>query len=157
MPPKVMNGARAKLSIIDPNTNTVQVVGIFNSVSLALQYSTQPVFILGRYSTAEIDYTGMEPVSVTASGWRVVGSGAHAAAKVPKLQDLLQHEYLQLQIIDRQTGQTVAKVTNVRPTGYSTTIDARNLEQLTVTFVGILLDDESQPQMAEAAGSTNLP
>jgi hypothetical protein len=44
----------------------------------------------------------------------------------------------------------------VRPTGYSTTISARNLEEITVTFVGIFVDDEST-QNAEDPTSVDLP
>lgn len=142
MAPKVMSGARAKLQIFDPNTNSAQTLGIFANVSYALAYDAQPAYILGRYSAAEIDYTAQEPVQITASGFRVVGQGAHKHASVPKLQDLLTHEYISLQIVDRQTGQAIAKITNVRPTGYSTSISARQLEEITVNFIGILVDDE---------------
>lgn len=154
--PKVMNGARAVLSVINPNTGAAGPVGIFSSVSYSLQYAAQPVFILGRYSAAEIDYTGAEPISVTASGWRVIGNGPHVAGGVARLQDLLQHDELTLVITDRATNAPIAKVTRVRPTGFSTTIDSRNLEQITVTFIGIVVDDEST-QNSESAGATNLP
>lgn len=156
MPPKVMSGARGKLGIYDRNTGLVTVVGIFNNVSWGLTYDAQPVFILGRYSAAEIDYTAMEPVQVTASGWRVVDHGPHVDAKVPQLQDLLRHEYLELAIVDRQTNKKIGIIHSVRPTGWSTTLSARQLQETTVTFVGLLVDDESTA-MAENAGSTDLP
>ena len=158
-----MSGARAKLQIVDPNKGgSSQVVGIFANVSYALAYDAQPVYILGRYSAAEIDYTSQEPVQVTASGFRVINQGAHAQARVPALADLLRHEYITLEIIDRQTGATIAKIRNVRPTGYSTSISARQLEEITVNFMGILVDDESTKNEESTVGPpevlpTNLP
>lgn len=155
--PKVMSGARAKFGIVDPATGQARYVGIFNNVSYGLTYDAQPAYILGRYSPAEIDYTAQEPVNITASGWRVIDHGAHAEAKVPALADLLTHEYLVLTIVDRQNPtRNIATFRNVRPTGYSTTISARNLEEVTVTFVGIFVDDEST-QNAEHPTALDLP
>lgn len=141
---KVMSGARAKLGIVDPLTGVVRYVGIFNNVSYGLNYDAQPAYILGRYSPAEIDYTAQEPVNVTASGWRVIDHGAHAEGRVPALSELMTAEYLTLTIVDRQDPtRNIATIRNVRPTGYSTSISARNLEEITVNFVGIYVDDEN--------------
>jgi hypothetical protein len=157
MPPKVMSGARAKLGILDPATGQAQYLGIFNNVSYGLTYDAQPAYILGRYGPAEIDYTAQEPVNISASGWRVINHGAHADAKVPNLKDLLNHEYLTLTIVDRQNPNVnIATFRNVRPTGYSTTLSARNLEEITVTFVGIFVDDESTSN-AEHPTALSLP
>lgn len=142
--PKIMNGARAKFGILDPATGIAKYLGIFNNVSYGLTYDAQPAYILGNYAPVEIDYTAQEPVGITASGWRVIDHGAHADAAVPKLQDLLRHEYLTLTIVDRQDPtRNIAVFRNVRPTGYSTTISARNLEEITVTFTAIAVDDET--------------
>lgn len=141
--PKVMSGARAKFGFINPG-EAPEYVGIFNNVSYGLTYDAQPIYILGDYRPAEIEYTAQEPVNITASGWRVIDHGPHKAGKVPHLQDLLRHEYLTLTVIDRQNPtKNLAVFKNVRPTGYSTTISARNLEEITVTFVAIRVDDES--------------
>lgn len=154
-PPKTMHGARAQL-IIDG-----QLVGIFTSFSYGLQYDTQDVYILGRLSAAEIVYTAQETVNCTASGFRIVNAGPHTGAKVPKLQDLLNHEYITLAVFDRQVPagsppRPIALIQDVRPTGYSTTINARQLEEVSVSFKGILCSDESGPS-SEPANSVNLP
>jgi hypothetical protein len=156
-----MNGARAKLGIYDPATGQTRIIGLFNSVSYGLTYDTQPAYILGRFSPAEIDYTAQNEVQIQCSGFRVIGHGPHKEAGVPKLQDLLLHEYMELTIIDRQRealGQDgrIAKFRNVRPTGYSTGMNARNLSELTVNFVGIQVDDEDTTNN-EGTGSTALP
>jgi len=154
--PKVLHGARAQLMIVDPNSGDSKPVGIFNNVSYSLVYDTQPAFILGRFSPAEIGYTAQEPIQITATGWRVVNAGPHRVGKVPRLQDLIRHEYIELALFDRQTNQRVAKVHSVRPTGYSTTVTSRQLEEITVTFTGLLLDDEDTDNV-ETAGASDLP
>lgn len=153
--PKTMHGARAFVSV---NGKTV---GIFSSFSYGLQYDTQDVFTLGRFSAQEIVYTAQETVNCTASGFRIVGAGPHSTtgAQVPHLQELLSHEYISISVFDRQApagSLPIATITDVRPTGYSTTINARQLEEVSVSFKGILVSDESG-QNAESAQSTVLP
>lgn len=161
-----MSGARAKLGIIEGGPDgKAKFVGIFNSVSYSLTYDAQPAYILGRYSPAEIEYTAQEPVQITASGWRVIKHGPHRDGKVPALKDLLTHEYLSLVVEDRQQGGAtddpkgrIAVFRNVRPTGYSTTITARQLEEITVTFVGILVDTPDDGiENNEAASASVMP
>jgi hypothetical protein len=156
-----MSGARARVGIYDPGTGKTPVIGLFSNVSYGLTYETQPAYILGRYSPAEIDYTAQNEVSIQCSGYRVIDHGPHREGGVPKLQDLLTHEYIELTVMDRQRelqglDGRIAKFRQVRPTGYNTSISARNLEELSVSFVGILVDDENTTN-TEAAGSTNLP
>ncbi len=148
--PKVMSGARAKLNIVDPNTGSTHAVGLFSNVSYHLTYETAPAFVLGRFAAVEVDYTSMDLIPITASGFRVIEHGPWVEAGLPKLQELLLSEYLTLDIFDRQAealGDTAAKpiahFNNVRCTGFSTTISARNLEEITCSFVALTMDDES--------------
>ena len=156
MASKTMHGARGKVYIADPNTGKQELIGIFNTISWGLTFDVQPVFLLGRYSPDELVYTAMEPVSVQCSGFKVVGAGPHKLAKMPNVRDLLTHEYIQLVINDRQTGRDIAKIHSVRPVSYSTTLNARNLEEISITYVGMLVDDEDT-QLVERADSTTLP
>jgi hypothetical protein len=156
MPAKTMTGARGQLMIVDPNTGEGRVVGIFNNVSYGLTYGAEAIHLLGRYSPDEIVYTSQEAVSITASGWRVVDSGPHALAKVPKLADLLNHEYIELAIFDRQTNKRIAKFHSVRPTSYNTTLANRQPEEVSITFMGLLVDDESTDNV-ELPGASTLP
>lgn len=155
MPAKVFHGARALFQIMDPLTGP-KILGIFQNVSYALTYDVSPAYVLGRYSAAELGYTAMEPVQVTATGWRVINHGPHADSKVPHLQDLLLHEYIELQVLDRQTNLPIAKIHSCRPTGYSETITNRQLADITVTFVGLLVDDESGAN-TESVPAGDLP
>lgn len=142
-PPKVMHGARALFQILDPNTGQPQTVGIFDQASYSLTFEVQPAFILGRFSAAELGYTAQDPVPITCNGWRVINHGPHQDGHVPHLQDLLLHEYITMQIVDRQTGNPFAVFNSVRPTGYTTSLQARQLESMTLSFLGLLVDDES--------------
>lgn len=161
--PKVMSGARAKLNIVDPNTGTTHAVGLFNNVSYHLTYETAPAYVLGRFAAVEVDYTSMDLIPITCSGFRVIDHGPWAECGLPKLQDLLLSEYLTLDVYDRQaaalgdtTAPAVAHFKNVRCTGFQTTISARALEEITVSFVALGMDDESGPN-AESADAPAWP
>lgn len=154
--PKVMSGARAYLAFYDPNQNKAVAVGIFHNVSYGLTYDAQPIYILGRYSAAAIEYTAQEAVTITASGWRVIDHGPHVAGKMPTLTELLTHNGLEMVMADRLTGKAVAKFHDVRPTSYATSLGSKSLEEVTITFIALRLDDESVDNV-ETAGATDLP
>ena len=159
-PPKVMSGARAKIGYYDPNTGQTTFVGIFSDITLGLSYDTQPVYILGRYSAAEIDYTAQAPISFSMSGYRSFGHGAHVAGYVPTLDKLLTHEYLTVVVVDRQNpSKNLYKISSVRPLGYNTSLSSRQLEQMSLSFVGIILDDEdtANAETGGAAQAMDLP
>lgn len=143
MASKVMHGARAKLMISDPSTGKVDTVGIFSNVSFGVQYDVAPVFLLGRFSADELVYTGQEVVNINATGFRVIGSGPHKVAGVPELAELLSRGYLQMVVWDRGSNQPIAKFHSVKAVGYSTTLSSRQLEEMSVSFVGLLVDDET--------------
>ncbi len=147
-----LTGARCKLYI------SGKLVGIFSNVSYGVTYDVSPIYILGRYNAAELVYTGMDVVNVTATGFRVMANGPYADANVPQLQDLMNHEDIALQIIDRQatdaTKANVMTVTGVRPLGFSTSSSARGVNDLTVNFQGNLMNDESGTQ--EDSGAVNF-
>lgn len=168
--PKIIHGARAKVAIVDPATGSARVIGIFNSISYSVQYGAQAAYILGRYSPAELIYTHSEPIQMTLTGWRQVGQGPYATSGlpggspsgiVPKLQDLLTHEYVQISVIDRQLqaqgkDATIALIKQIRPTGYSISVANRQMSEVQMTAMGILIDDESTAN-DEAAFATSLP
>lgn len=154
MASKTMTGARGKVYISDPVTGTTSLIGIFSNISWGLTYDAQPVFLLGRHGPDEIVYTAQEPVSVQCSGFRVVGNGAHKLAKLPNLKDLLSSEYLEILVVDRQTGRDIAKIHGVRPVSFSTTLSARNLEEISVSYIGLVADDEDTTNRERSDAST---
>ena len=158
--PVVMHGARAIMSVAG------QVVGIFTNVSYGVQYDVSPLYVLGRFSAIQTEYTGMEPVQVTCSGWRVLNKGPYAAMgqsgqrMVPKLQELLTAQDITLSIYDRQDNTTpIMEVTNCKAQGWNTTIQSRTLQEITVNFIGLIFSDEEDSTsggQAEPAGSSTL-
>jgi hypothetical protein len=143
-----MHGARAVLWVGS------SAIGIFNNVSYGVQYDLSPVFILGRTAAAELVYTGCEVVQVTASGFRVLENGPFAvvdrdsgASLIPKLQDVLNYQDIVISLHDRletdPTRGVIMELTNVKPQGFTSSVGARGLQEMTVTFLGIHLSDES--------------
>ena len=156
MIPKAFSGARAIVSNYDKNTGLQKVVGIFNSFNYGVAYNAQAVYILGRFSPDELDYTSVEPVNITAGAWRVINHGPHTDGRLPPLNTLLTTEYVELSVVDRATGQTIAKIHGCRPTGYSAGATARQLSETSNTYMGLLLDDEDTTN-AEDPSAASLP
>jgi hypothetical protein len=152
---KVISGARAKVLIVDPNTGKSGVIGIWNNFSYNMTVDVQPSFILGRYSAAALTTTGVEPVSITAQGWRIVNHGPFVDGHLMNIKDILKQESLMMQVIDRQTGAPIATIIGCYPTGTSSTVSAKQLMEMTNTYVGLLLSDESA-ENNEAGDSTSF-
>lgn len=153
---KVMTGARAKVGVVDPGANTIRYYATVESISYGMQIDTGVSYVLGRWSCAAIDYTAVEVIQINMTGWRVVDHGPHVEMRIPRVQDLLQADYLTIVVHDRQTLKNVATIRDVRLTGYSGGFAARQLSQLSVSALGTLVDDELSDN-AEPADSVSLP
>ncbi len=152
--PQVMHGSRAVLWVAG------KPAGVFNNVSYQLNYDTSPVFILGRFNPVEIVITGQEPVTVTASGWRVVGHGPFEAGAMPHLGDLLNNQGpITLAIYDRQAlpnDPPILEVVGCVAHGFSSSSAAKSIQEMTVNFTGIALRDESAPE-DDDGGANSFP
>lgn len=149
-------GARCKL-FIDGNP-----VGIFTSVSYGVTYTAADIHTLGRYNAQEIVYTDMETVTVNVSGFRVMEHGPYAEASVPQLQELLTHNDITLQIVDRQAADqakaNIVTVVGVRPISYNMETSARSTANLSVTFRGIAVKDENDlASQSDTANASTYP
>jgi len=147
---KTMTGSRAVMIVAGVP------VGIFETVSYSKNYGTEPIHLLGRFSSAEIVYTSAEVVTLTCGAFRVINQGAHVLPKFPKVQDILAFQSITLAVYDRQTGQNILNVQGCVPNSESGAHNARAASRMTVSYQGILADDESGPQ-GEGSGATNLP
>lgn len=159
-PGRVVSGARAQVQVYDPTSGQANTIGIFSQVSYGLTYEYGTAFILGRFSAASLDPTSVDVVQMTCHGYRVVGHGWHTEARLPYISELLNPSYLTFQIFDRATQSVIAKITNVLPTSASGGYTARQLSEMQVTYVGLLVTDESDPSFAlntETAGASVLP
>lgn len=146
---KVLTGARAVISVDNV------VVGIFSSCSYGANIGLEPIFTLGRFGAAEITPTSYEPITVSCNGFRQVGFGPHTLPKFAKLQDLLNLNDITISIRDRQTNKLIMTVTGCKPQSYNTGVNAKATSQISITFLGVKLFDESGDQ-AES-GAVNLP
>lgn len=153
---RVMHGARAKLGILSPSTNTIRFIGIIESISYGMTFDVQPSFVLGRWTCASLDYTSVEPIQINMTGYRVVDHGPHADGQLPKIQDLLNSDYCTIIVVDRQTLKEIAIIQDVRISGFTGGFAARQLSQLSISAVGTLVSDESTDN-SEPADSTVLP
>jgi hypothetical protein len=147
---KVMHGSRAQLFIDGV------VAGTFRGCSWEVVLDLQAVHILGRFTPAELAYVGVEPVSGTLTGWRVVGHGPHVAGKVPRIQDLLFADDATLSVVDRQSGKKICTLIGMRPNRYGSEVQAKDLQGQTISFLALKCDDETVIN-EETAGASDLP
>lgn len=144
---KTLTGARAKVYVNN------QLVGIFESCTWNRSYGTEAIHLLGRYSPDEIAITSSEAITLSCSGFRVVGNGVHVLPAVPKVQDLLNFEALTITVVDRQTGSTICTVIGCVPNGDNGGVNARATSRVTVNYIGTIMSDESGDQ-AEGDGAS---
>jgi hypothetical protein len=151
MPAKTFTGARFKLYVDNV------LCGIFDSCSYAINIGAEPIPLLGRFGPAEITPTSYEAVTVNCSGFRLIGNGGHKLPKVPKLQDLLNLEAVQLVGIDRQdtTNTPILTVDGCVAINYSGGANAKATSRIQITYLGIKASDESGEQ--SEVGATELP
>jgi hypothetical protein len=147
---KVVTGARA---VVKVNGN---IVGIFESCTFNRSYGTEAIHILGRFSPSEITYTSAEAVSLSCSGFRVVGYGIFTLPAVPTIQDLISFDPFEVTVTDRQTGDVILTAHSCVPNGDNGNFNARATSRVTVNYLGIIMDDEAGTQ-SESAGATDLP
>lgn len=140
---KVFTGARAKVYVDNV------LVGLFDSCSYRVSIGTEAIHLLGRYSPDEITVTSYEAVTVNCSGFRLIGNGGHILPKVPKLQDLLNLEYITLSMTDRKSpanAEPVMTVVGCVPIDYGTGANAKATSRIQVTYLGTRASDEAGAQ-----------
>jgi hypothetical protein len=151
---KVMHGARALVLLNTADKS--KAVGIFTQVSYNFQYDTTPVYILGRFSPAELVYTASEPVTISATGFRVLDEGPFDLG-MPVLNELLTAQDMTFSIYDRQTNKEIMTVTGVKFTGFGSNVSARGLQDMTFNFSGLVLKDNNTQNAETIDGVAKLP
>lgn len=146
-----MTGARAKIYVDNV------LVGIFDSCDFSVTVSAEPIFLLGRFSAAEITPTAYEAISLNCSGFRIIGNGGHVLPKVPKLQDLINLEAVTIAVTDRHDeSKAILTAHNCIPVHYSGSYNAKANSKIRISYSGLILQDESGSQ-DESAGAVELP
>jgi len=139
-----ITGARALVYVKN------QLVGIFESCTVANTLSTEPIHLLGRYTPAEIAITAKEAVNVTCSGFRVAGNGINVLPAVPLVQDLLNFEPFTIAVIDRQNTSPnpvpLETIQNCVPTSDNTNYNAKATSRVNITYIGTISSNEAGAQ-----------
>jgi hypothetical protein len=150
---KVLTGARAKVLI---NGN---LVGLFSNCSWSLRQGKEALYVLGRYSPAEITPTDQAPVQITLTGYRVVNAGPYAVAKATLLKNLLTEDDFSVAILDRQTGELIFQADGCRVMGWSGGVAQRGVSDLRLDIIGLIGEDEygiAQGGDSESADASNI-
>lgn len=148
---KTMTGARAIVYVAEV------AVGFFDSCDYSTSIGTEPVFILGRFSAAEIVPTSYEIVTLNCSGFRIIGNGGHVLPLMPKLDDLLNLNSITITVVDRQdaTAKPILVVHDCIATSYGTGYSAKSTSKIRISYQGVRAHDESGEQ--NEVGATSLP
>jgi hypothetical protein len=117
-------------------------IAFANAISYTVAHAHQPVDVLDQLEPAEYAETGYT-VNFTATLFRVSNQDAISLGLRPKLQNILTQPELTAELIDRITGASLFLIERVKCTQEDLNIDARNLGQLTLSFVGIKQSTEA--------------
>jgi len=152
MAAQTFTGARAVVRIEN------EIVAIAESYSYTVNTPMEGVFILGRFSGAEIVPLSYENVPISLSGLRLIGNGPHPQGKVLKLQDLLNAEDITITISDRQdpSQSPIATFIGCKSTGHSGGGSAKGSARISINYLARLMEDEAGNQ-SESAGAVELP
>lgn len=155
---KIIHGARAQILIADPTAGSEKSkpVGVFTDVSYGVAYDVTPAFILGRFSAAELVYTGMDVVNISANGFRVLDNDAYVACQMPKLQDLLKGKEVSIEILDRQSGKKILSVVGVKVVSWNSGQSSRAISTFSVNFMGRIASTETNIGDDEASGASTI-
>ena len=111
-----------------------------NALNYTVAHAHQPVDILGQPEPAEYAETGYT-VNFTATLFRVNQRGATSQGLRPRLEDLMRQPELTATMVDKVDNATLFQFNRVKCTQEDFTVDARNLSQLVLSFVGIKLSE----------------
>lgn len=113
-----------------------------NAMNYTVAHAHQPVDILDQLEPAEYAETGYT-VNFTCNMFRVSSLDPISLGLRPKLQNILTQPELTATLVDRVTGATLMQIERIKCTQEDFNIDARNLGQLTLSFVGIKMTNEA--------------
>ena len=141
IPPAILSGARIKVGFT--NGDASGFIGIYNNVTISVGYDIMPVYILGAYAPAALQYTGAQPIQIRASGYRALDHGPYVSGQMPKLQALMNTPYLTFTLIDRESGRKIGIIEDIYCGGFDSAVTAKQLEEMTLSYVGRFYSDES--------------
>jgi hypothetical protein len=111
-----------------------------NALSYTVAHAHQPVDVMGQPEPAEYAETGYT-VNFTATLFRVNARGAESQGLRPRLEDLMRQPELSCTMVDKVDSSTLFTISRVKCTQEDFNVDARNLSQLVLSFVGIKMSE----------------
>ncbi len=117
-------------------------IAFANAMNYTVAHAHQPVDVLDQLAPAEYAETGYT-VNFTCNMFRISNQDPISLGLRPKLQNILIQPELTAELVDRITGVTLMLIERVKCTQEDFNIDARNLGQLTLSFVGIKMSNEA--------------
>jgi hypothetical protein len=149
---QTMTGSRAKILI---NGKTV---GLFSQCSWSIRQSKEPIYVLGRYSPADIVGTDQQPVQMTLTGYRVIDAGPYKVANATMLKDLLNEEDFTITVQDRQTKKIFFQAVGCKVLGWSSGVASRGITDIRLEVVGLIGADETSLNVGdqEDASAVNI-
>lgn len=111
-----------------------------NALNYTVAHAHQPVDIMGQPEPAEYAETGYT-VNFTATLFRVNTRGAIAQGLRPRLEDLMRQPEITATMVDKVDNSTIHQISRVKCTQEDFNVDARNLSQLVLSFVGIKMTE----------------
>lgn len=151
--PNIFTGARALIYCGE----STAAIGLFANCSWSIRQDKAPAYILGRFNPAEITSTSQEPVQMSLTGYRVLGSGPYTVG-AKHLKDLLSaDEDFRVQVVDRRTGKTVFIAQGCRVAGWSSGVAARGVSDVRIDVIGLIGHDESLEEDDTENNVASLP
>lgn len=117
-------------------------VAFANALNYTVTHGLTPVDVLDQLEPAEYAETSYT-VNFSASLFRVAGKSAIAVGLRPKLQDILTQPELTAELIDSKTNTTIMLMERVKCSQEDFNVAARDLGQVTLSFVAIKQSDEA--------------
>jgi len=138
----VVTGGRAQLYLPDGAGNLV-LAGVYESANYTKGLSTEDIHTLGAFAPREIAITAANAITISCSGFRVVGRGTTQLGKFPRLADLLSYTGVVVKVVDRQTSKTLIVATGCVPNSENGSHNSRATSRVTINYTGIAIFDEA--------------
>lgn len=122
-----------------------KVIGVGTSVTITRDQGVKPIFGIDSVLAQEMAITGPYRVSGSITGLRTRDTGGFDGLQVinaSTLSDYFNQKYCVLELIDRKTGVTFAKVTKVIFHSDTLQVSARAPLSISASFIGDFLTTE---------------
>ena len=145
---KTISGAKAYFKIAD-QTGTAHIIAYAQNCSYSDPSSLQAIEVMGLEHVLEHSELGKPQVEFSCSMFRVFNESAMALGLQPTLSEFLKQSELTVDILDKansnnNTTGVLLKLTGIKLVNRTGNVDARGMFVETLSFVGRILNDETE-------------